>query len=92
MGEPGQRSKDSFRMRIALADIVPTKQGNDAERDSRRYRAVRASIRELGVIEPLVVCPQKGSPGRHRLIDGHLRHLVLRDLGETEAECIIGGE
>ena len=81
-----------MRRRIPLADIVPTRQGKDGERDGRRYRVVRASIRELGVIEPLVVCPQEGASARYRLIDGHLRHLVLRDLGETEVECIIAGE
>lgn len=81
-----------MRRRISLADIVPTRQGKVGETDSRRYRVVRASIRELGVIEPLVVRPQAGAPGRYPLIDGHLRHLVLRDLGETEVECIIAGE
>ena len=41
------------------------------------------------MIEPLVVHPQKGAPGKYLLLDGHLRHFALKELGETEADCIV---
>ena len=39
-----------------------------------------------------MVYPQKGSAGKYLLLDGHLRHYALKDLGKTEAECIIASD
>jgi ParB/RepB/Spo0J family partition protein len=77
------------RIRIPLADILPVRQVNDPQSNIKRYRTIRASIKEVGLIEPLSVYPQKGAPGKYLLLDGHLRHFALKELGETEAECII---
>src|SRR5882672_5674518 len=41
------------------------------------------------MIEPLVVYPQKEGSGKYLLLDGHLRMIALKQLGHTEAECII---
>ena len=84
--------KIGFEMRkivVPLSDILPVRQVNDPQSKIRRYRTIRASIKEVGLIEPLVVYPQKGSPGKYLLLDGHLRHFALKDLGLTVAECII---
>ncbi len=80
------------RVQIALADILPVRQVRDPQDNIKRYRTIRASIREVGLIEPLVVYPQKGSAGKYLLLDGHLRHYALKDLGKTEAECIIASD
>ena len=80
------------RVQIALADILPVRQVKDPQDNIKRYRTIRASIKEVGLIEPLVVYPQKGMPGKYLLLDGHLRHYALRDLGKTEAECIIASD
>ena len=77
------------RMRIPLSDILPVRQVKDPQSNIKRYRTIRASIKEVGLIEPLSVYPQKGAPGKYLLLDGHLRHFALKDLGETEAECIV---
>jgi ParB-like chromosome segregation protein Spo0J len=74
---------------VPLNDILPVRQVNDPQSNIRRYRTIRASIKEVGLIEPLVVYPQKGSPGKYLLLDGHLRHFALKDLGLTVAECIV---
>ena len=84
--------KIGFEMRRIvepLSDILPVRQVNDPQSNIRRYRTIRASIKEVGLIEPLVVYPQKGSPGKYLLLDGHLRHFALNDLGMTTAECIV---
>ena len=84
--------KIGFEMRkivVPLNDILPVRQVNDPQSNIRRYRTIRASIKEVGLIEPLVVYPQKGSPGKYLLLDGHLRHFALKDLGLTVAECIV---
>src|SRR5205085_686332 len=46
----------------------------------------------VGLVEPLVVHPQKNLPGKYMLLDGHLRLFALRELGEPSAECIIASD
>jgi len=84
--------KIGFEMRkivVPLSDILPLRLVNDPQSNIKRYRTIRASIKEVGLIEPLVVYPQKGSPGKYLLLDGHLRHFALKDLGVPAAECIV---
>lgn len=76
------------RMRLSLDKLLPVKQVKDT-RDSKRYQAILSSIREVGVIEPLMVHPQKGSTDLYLLLDGHLRLLALKHLGESTAECLV---
>lgn len=52
-------------------------------------RSILTSIREVGLVEPLVVHPQRDLPGKYLLLDGHLRCAALKELGEKEANCII---
>ena len=80
------------KIRVPLKDIVPVRQVKDPQKNIRRYRTIRESIKEVGLIEPLVVHPQKGAPGKYLLLDGHLRYVALQELGETDAECIIASD
>jgi ParB-like chromosome segregation protein Spo0J len=48
-------------------------------------------VREIGVIEPIVVARPDGN-GRHLLLDGHLRYNALGDLGRTHAPCIVADD
>jgi ParB-like chromosome segregation protein Spo0J len=77
------------RIRLALTDILPVRQVKDPQNNIRRYRTIRASIKEVGLIEPLMVYPHKGGAGKYLLLDGHLRHFALKELGQTEAECLV---
>src|SRR5690348_17456649 len=54
-----------------------------------KYRSMLASIREVGVIEPLIVHPQRGNTGAYLLLDGHMRLKALQELSRTEAFCLI---
>jgi hypothetical protein len=80
------------RIRLPLADILPARLIKDPQSNIKRFRTIRASIKEVGMIEPLVVYPQKGMAGKYLLLDGHLRLFALKDLGETEAECLIASD
>jgi hypothetical protein len=77
------------KIQLALADLLPVRLIKDPQNNIKRYRTIRASIKEVGLIEPLVVYPQKGTAGKYLLLDGHLRVFALKELGKTEAECII---
>ena len=77
---------------LRLADIVPTKQVTPGIRTSTKYKQIAASVAEVGIIEPLVVYPLSGQPGKYVLLDGHIRLDVLRLNGENEARCLISTE
>ncbi len=80
------------KIRLPLASILPVRQMKNPQKNIRRYKTIRTSIKEVGLVEPLVVHPQKDNPGIYLLLDGHLRFFALKELGETEADCIIAND
>ncbi len=74
---------------IPLARILPMRMLDAGIKTTVKYKCIEASIKELGLIEPLVVFPQPGSAGLLMLLDGHLRHLVLTAIGEESCKCLI---
>ncbi len=77
------------KIRLSLDMILPVRQIKDPEKHVERYKTIRASLKEIGLVEPLVVYPQKGGPGKYLLLDGHLRYFALKELGQTAADCLI---
>lgn len=77
------------KVRLPLAAILPVRQMKNPQKNIRRYQTIRASIKEVGLVEPLVVHPQKDVPETYLLLDGHLRYFVLKEIGDSEADCII---
>lgn len=80
------------KIRLSLSAILPVRQIKDPQKNIRRYRTILASIKEVGMVEPLMVYPQKNGPGKYLLLDGHLRLFALKDLGESEADCIVSSD
>jgi len=74
---------------IRLEHLLPLRTVQKSTTKSRKYRRIEASIRQIGVIEPIVVFPQNGRNGRYLIVDGHLRYAVLKDMGEEEVFCLI---
>lgn len=74
---------------LPLADILPLKQLKPSTKTSPKFQQILASVREVGIIEPLVVFPQNGAGKLYLLTDGHSRLEALRQLGKTEAPCLI---
>jgi ParB-like chromosome segregation protein Spo0J len=66
---------------LPLDNILPSEALKPGLKSSPRYKMIEASVREVGVIEPLVVYPELGKTGMYMLLDGHVRLEVLRDLG-----------
>ena len=77
------------KVRLALEDILPMRLVKAEEKKTHRYKMILCSIPDVGLVEPLVVYPQKDAPGKHMLKNGHLRYFALKDLGLMEADCII---
>ncbi len=80
-------SLDGITMKIE--NILPVKALKPSTKRTKKYRQIYASIKEVGIIEHLVVYPQKGQSGHFLLLDGHMRLEVLKDMKMKEAPCII---
>ena len=80
------------KVRISLEMILPVRKIENPHKTITRYQAVVTSIKEVGLIEPLVVFPQKNQPGHYLIMDGHLRYFALKELGMTEVDCIVSHE
>lgn len=76
-------------MILPFTSILPLKQVKPAIKSSQKYLQVLPSVREVGIIEPLIVFPQAGKSDIYLLLDGHIRLEVLRHIGETHARCLI---
>jgi ParB-like chromosome segregation protein Spo0J len=76
-------------MILPLTSILPLKQVKPSIKSSQKYLQVLSSVREVGIIEPLIVFPQAGKSEIYLLLDGHIRLEVLRHIGETYARCLI---
>src|SRR5688572_25133539 len=86
--------KVAFEMRkreVELARLLPTKVVKDPQ-NLKRFRAIVASMPEIGLIEPLMVFPQGSGSENWLVLDGHLRLLALKQLGKTTAEVIVARE
>ena len=80
------------KIRLPLENILPVRQMKDPQKRVDRYNTILLSFKEVGLVEPLVVHPQKDVPGKYLLLDGHLRFFALKELGETSADCIIAND
>jgi RepB plasmid partitioning protein/ParB-like nuclease domain len=89
MSKPVFMAFDPQGMMLPVVDILPLKQLKFPMKSSQKYQQVLASVREIGVIEPLIVFPQKGQPDTYMLLDGHIRLEVLKQLGQSHARCLI---
>jgi len=74
---------------VNIDDIQPLKTIKASIKKTAKYRQVLTSVREIGIIEHLVVYRLKEVPGKFLLLDGHLRLDVLQSLGEKKVSCLL---
>ena len=79
------------KLRLALDNILPVRQIKDSPKEAGRYSAIVSSIPLVGLVEPLMVHPQRGG-GKYLLLGGHMRYQALKELGHTEADCLVSTE
>ncbi|MFC3119376.1 plasmid partitioning protein RepB C-terminal domain-containing protein [Jhaorihella thermophila] len=56
---------------------------------TRKFKQIVSSIREIGLIEPLSVIKPDPEAAGFLLLDGNLRVLALKELGQDTAPCLI---
>lgn len=92
MPDAVQMAFDPKGMMLPVGHILPVRAMRPEMRKGQQYLRLLASIREIGMIEPLIVYPQetagRGEP-RYTLLDGHFRLDVLKEIGRTEAFCLV---
>lgn len=74
---------------LALNQVIPLKIIPPSIRHSVKYKQILASVKEVGIIEPLVVSPCNEGKGQYYLLDGLLRLEVIKELGEKNIACIV---
>ncbi len=75
-------------LQLPLTAILPSRKTPDGLLASRKYRQIMASIKAVGVIEPLSVGkPTRG--GQYILLDGHTRLVALKELEAKTAPCLV---
>jgi len=74
---------------LALDRILPSRKPPEGLHTSRKFKQIVASMEAVGMIEPLSVGKADKKTGQHILLDGHMRLLALRQLGYTDALCLI---
>ncbi len=74
-------------LRLPLEQICPLYAVRKETKDTVKYRQVVASIKEVGLVEPLVVARDQSDPEKYMLLDGHVRLAILSDLGKQDAPC-----
>jgi hypothetical protein len=67
--------------------LVPRKNLGPALKHTVKYRQIKASLLSVGLIEPLVVFP--ATENRFTILDGHIRAVILTDMGERTIKCLI---
>ncbi len=76
-------------MSVPIGQILPSRKIPIEVTGSRKFKQIRASIEEIGLIEPLSITPKQKKSEHHLLLDGHVRLIVLKDLGYTEVSCLV---
>lgn len=74
---------------IPLEKVLPLKALPGNIRTTQRYMRIKASMQEVGIIEPPIVYPQKGSPGIYMMLDGHMRLDVAKSLDYETIFCMV---
>jgi prepilin-type processing-associated H-X9-DG protein len=74
---------------VPLNKLLPTKQLKPIVKSSKKYHQILSSVREVGIIEPLIVFRHDAKSATYLLLDGHVRLEVLKELGQLNVRCLI---
>lgn len=87
--------KHAFEQKIIEIDIekiIPGSRLSAKATTTPKFKTIKSSIAELGVIEPLAVFRSSQRPGSYDLLDGRLRLEALKMLGRRTAPCMVSSD
>lgn len=86
-----QRVKTAFQstiLTLSLTDITPLKDLNPRVRVTAKYKQIAASLKHVGLIEPIVVF--QAADRKYWILDGTLRYDILKTEGTvSEVQCLL---
>jgi hypothetical protein len=86
-----QRVKTAFQstiLTLPLTDITPLKDLNPRVRVTAKYKQIAASLKHVGLIEPIVVF--QAADRKYWILDGTLRYDILKAEGTVfEVQCLL---
>ena len=72
---------------VPLTSLEPLRDRPNLNTNKHKgYKRILSSIRAIGLIEPLCVCPEDGG---YVILDGYLRFLACGELGHKTVPCIV---
>jgi ParB family transcriptional regulator, chromosome partitioning protein len=77
------KAKSIHGIDISIVKLVPR---NERKVAKKYYQRIEASLRAVGLIDPLIVYPLEDS---YEILDGALRYRILLDLGVETVPCLI---
>jgi len=87
MSTPIKTAFELVGVELKVSELLPTKKLPSSIKTSSAYKTIAASVAEVGVIEPLVVCRER--KGMYLLLDGHVRLEVLKERGVGKVFCLV---
>lgn len=83
-------SEATFEPELRIVDIEPSPRNNRRFRDDAQFREMVASIRELGVLEPIIVRPvYKNDGADFEIVCGETRWRAAREAGRTTIPALV---
>ena len=83
---------DRTPLELALDRLLPSRPVSKDIEKTRKYRQIRTSIKEVGLIEPLSIAAADPKSGLHIVLDGHMRLQAIRELGHATAACLVASD
>ncbi len=80
---------DLETFQIPLEELKPSKKVPEGVMTTRKFKQIVSSIQEIGLIEPLSVIKTDPWAEGFLLLDGNLRVLALKEIGQETAPCLI---
>ena len=71
---------------VPIVKLIPRRERKVGK---KYYQRIEASLRAVGLIDPLIVFPQGDS---YEILDGCLRYRILLDMGVETVPCLIANE
>ena len=78
---------DDF-IEISVERLMYTKSLPENVKKSYKYNQIKSSIKEIGVVEPIIIYPDSNGT-LLKILDGHLRVEAAKDISMPKISCII---
>lgn len=93
MKDPKSHSAFGFEpVEVPIGKLRPSRKVPDRIGRTVRFQTIKSSVKEIGLVEPVMVFPIKETSDEYLIVDGHLRVEVMRQLGRTQISCLISND